>query len=167
MNCLFKVVLVAVCVLFVTSEEVERQPLLSNFLQYVKIDTQSDPNSRTVPSTEKQKNLGRLLVSQLLGYGLKDAHMDENGYIMATLPSNTNKKVTTIGFISHMDTSPQVSGKDVQPIIHRNYQLGKDLVHPVTGKVILQAAITPNLKNVVGHDLITADGTTLLGADDK
>jgi tripeptide aminopeptidase len=66
-----------------------------------------------------------------------------------------------------MDTSPQVSGKDVKPIIHKNYQLGKDLVHPVTGKVILQAAITPNLKNVVGHDLITADGTTLLGADDK
>ena len=164
-----KLLLFAICCFFVTSIEIEGKSsvLLSNFIKYCEIDTQSDPTSNTVPSTEKQKNLARLLVSQLLQYGLKDAHMDKNGYVMATLPSNTNKNVPTIGFISHVDTSPAVSGKNVKPILHRNYQLGKDLVHPETGKVILKFSETPNLKNVVGHDLITADGITLLGADDK
>eukprot|EP01080_Neovahlkampfia_damariscottae_P012491 gene12491-6239_t len=166
---IFNFVLLSLLCFFVTSLEIQGKSrhLLSNFVQYCKIDTQSDPNSRTVPSTEKQKNLAKLLVKQLLQYGLKDAHMDSNGYVMATLPSNSDKKVTTIGFISHMDTSPAVSGTNVKPILHKNYQLGKDLVHPETGKVILKFSETPNLKNVVGHDLITADGITLLGADDK
>ena len=92
------------------------------FLNYVKIDTQSDPNSPTCPSTEKQKNLGRLLVQELLEMGISDAELDENGYVYGTLKSNTNKAVPTICFCSHMDTSPDCSGENVKPIIHKNYK---------------------------------------------
>ena len=136
------------------------------FLRYVKIDTQSDPNSSTCPSTEKQKNLGKLLVSELLEMGISDAEMDENGYVYATIPSNTDKKVPVICFCSHMDTSPDCSGENVHPIIHKNYD-GKDIVLPKDHTQILKASEHPALLEQIGSDIITADGTTLLGADNK
>ncbi len=136
------------------------------FLMYVKIDTQSDPNSPTCPSTEKQKNLGKILVEELLAIGIVDAEMDENGYVYATLPSNTDKKIPVICFCSHMDTSPDCTGKDVNPIIHKNYD-GKDIVLPQDLSQILRTAEHPALLDQVGNDIITADGTTLLGADNK
>ena len=139
------------------------------FLRYVQIDTQSDPNSPTYPSTEKQKDLGRVLVKELLELGIKDAHLDEYGYVYATLPSNTTKKVPAICFCSHMDTSPDCSGKNVNPIVHKNYR-GKNIVLPKTTdgqKVTLSSKDHPELLNQFGNDIITADGTTLLGADNK
>ncbi len=136
------------------------------FLKYVKIDTQSDPNSPTCPSTEKQKNLGRLLVEELLAIGIKDAEMDENGYVYGTLPSNTSKKIPVICFCSHMDTSPDCTGKDVNPIIHKNYD-GKSIVLPNDNSQVLNPSEHPALLDQVGNDIITADGTTLLGADNK
>ena len=99
------------------------------FLKYVTIDTQSDPKSPTQPSTEKQKDLGRVLVQELLDIGINDAHLDDYGYVYATIPSNTDKEVPVICFCSHMDTSPDCSGEGVKPIIHYNYQ-GQDLVLP-------------------------------------
>jgi tripeptide aminopeptidase len=139
------------------------------FLRYVQIDTQSDPESTSCPSTEKQKNLGRVLVEEFLEIGIKDAHLDEHGYIYATILSNTTKKIPTICFCSHMDTSPDCSGKDVKPIVHKNYN-GKNIVLPKTTdkqKVILSPKDHPDLLNQIGNDIITADGTTLLGADNK
>lgn len=136
------------------------------FLNYVKIDTQSDPNSPTCPSTEKQKNLGRLLVEELLAIGITDAEMDENGYVYGTLPSNTTKSVPVICFCSHMDTSPDCSGKDVNPILHKNYD-GKNIVLPKDHTQILNPNDHPALIDQIGSDIITADGTTLLGADNK
>lgn len=136
------------------------------FLNYVKIDTQSDPNSPTCPSTEKQKNLGKLLVEELLSIGITDAEMDENGYVYGTLPSNTSKRVPVICFCSHMDTSPDCSGKDVNPIIHKNYD-GKNIVLPKDISQTLRTSEHPALLDQVGNDIITADGTTLLGADNK
>ncbi len=136
------------------------------FLKYVKIDTQSDPNSTTHPSTAKQKDLGKVLVSELIEMGISDAHLDEFGYVYATLPSNTTKKVATICFCSHMDTSPDCSGKNVNPLVHKNYQ-GKDIVLPKDITQVLKAAEHPDLMNKIGNDIITADGTTLLGADNK
>lgn len=139
------------------------------FLRYVQIDTQSDPDSSTCPSTYKQKNLGKVLVEELLAMGISDAHMDEHGYVYATLPSNTGKKVPVICFCSHMDTSPDCSGKDVKPIVHKNYN-GKNIVLPASTdgqKVILSPKDHPDLLNQKGNDIITADGTTLLGADNK
>jgi len=139
------------------------------FLRYVQIDTQSDPDSSSSPSTEKQKNLGKILVEELLQIGIGDAHMDEYGYVYATIPSNTSKKVPVICFCAHMDTSPDCSGKDVKPMIHKNYN-GKNIVLPNTTdgqKVILYLTDHPDLKNQIGNDIITADGTTLLGADNK
>lgn len=136
------------------------------FLRYVKIDTQSDPNSRTTPSTEKQKNLGRLLAEELKALGLKDAHMDEHCYVYATLPSNTNKKVPAICFCSHMDTSPDCSGANVNPIVHKNYN-GGDIVLPNDTTQVIRFDEHADLKNQIGHDIITTDGTTLLGADNK
>lgn len=136
------------------------------FTQYVKIDTESDPDSLTVPSTDKQKNLGQLLVQQLKEFGVTDAHLDEFGYVYATIPSNTDKTVPVICFCSHMDTSPDCSGKDVMPIIHKNYQ-GEDLVLPDDTSVIIRQSEHPDLIHQIGHDIITASGSTLLGADDK
>lgn len=136
------------------------------FLKYVQIDTQSDPNSPTQPSTEKQKNLAKVLVEELLEMGIKDAHLDEYGYVYATLPSNSTKKVPVICYCSHMDTSPDCSGKDVHPIVHSNYQ-GQDIVLPKDTTQILKVSEHPDLANQVGNDIITADGTTLLGADNK
>ena len=139
------------------------------FLRYVQIDTQSDPDSPTCPSTEKQKDLGKVLVEELLAMGISDAHLDEHGYVYGTLPSNTERKVPVICFCSHMDTSPDCSGKDVKPMVHKNYS-GKNIVLPNSTdgqKVILSVKEHPDLKDQIGNDIITADGTTLLGADNK
>jgi len=137
------------------------------FLRYVTIDTQSDPNSKSFPSTEKQKNLGRLLVSELHAIGIADAHLDEFGYVYATIPANTPKEnIPVICFCSHMDTAPDCSGKDVKPLLHKNYQ-GADIVLPDDPSQIIKLKEHPDLKNQAGNDLITASGTTLLGADNK
>lgn len=136
------------------------------FLRYVQIDTQSDPDSPTCPSTEKQKDLGRMLVQELLEIGVTDAHLDEHGYVYATIPSNTDKDVPVICFCSHMDTAPDCSGTGVKPIVHRNYQ-GQDLILPDDTTQVLRMGEHPDLKNQIGNDIITASGTTLLGADNK
>src|SRR5207237_10919449 len=136
------------------------------FLRYVVIDTQSDPASPTCPSTEKQKNLGRLLASELQSIGLTDAHLDEHGYVYATIPANTDKKVPVICFCSHMDTSPDCTGANVKPQVVRNYR-GGDIVLPADATQIIRAAEHPALSDQIGHDIITTDGTTLLGADNK
>jgi len=136
------------------------------FFRYVQVDTESDPSSSTHPSTEKQKNLGRLLVGELLAMGIADAQLDEYGYVYATIPANTDKTVPTVCFCSHMDTSPDCSGKNVKPLIHRNYQ-GDDIVLPDDPTVVIKRAEHPDLANQLGNDIITASGTTLLGADDK
>lgn len=140
--------------------------LQNRFAEYVKIDTQSDPESLSNPSTEKQKNLGKVLVKELLEIGITDAHLDEYGYVYATIPSNTDKNVPVICFCSHMDTSPDCSGYGVKPIIHENYQ-GQDLVLPDDHSIILKMSEHPDLKDQIGNDIITASGTTLLGADNK
>ncbi len=136
------------------------------FIKYAKIDTQSDPTSPTCPSSEKQKDLGKVLVAELLEMGISDAHMDENGYVYGTIPSNTTKKVPVICFCSHMDTSPDCSGKDVNPQINRNYD-GKDIILINDKTQIIKVANHPSLLKQIGNDIITTDGTTLLGADNK
>ncbi|MBX2893085.1 MAG: peptidase T [Saprospiraceae bacterium] len=136
------------------------------FLRYVTIDTQSDPNSPTQPSTEKQKNLSRLLVQELKAMGIADAELDEHGYVYATIPANTDKKVPVICFCAHVDTSPDCSGEGVKPIVHANYK-GQDLVLPDDPSVVIRMAEHEDLKHQIGHDIITASGTTLLGADNK
>ncbi|OQX88908.1 peptidase T [candidate division KSB1 bacterium 4484_87] len=147
------------------SEKIEHT-VVDRFLKYVKYDTQSSETSDTYPSTMKQKELGKALVEELKTMGLQDAEMDEYGYVMATLDATTDKKVPVIGLIAHMDTSPEVSGKDVKPIIHKNYQ-GGDIVLPGDPEQILREEDNPALKNQTGNDIITSDGTTLLGADNK
>ncbi len=139
---------------------------VDRFLRYVQVDTQSDPNSKTVPTTEKQKDLGRILVKELLEMGISDAHLDDFGYVYATLPSNTSKQVPVICFCSHMDTSPDSSGAGVKPIIHKAYD-GRDLVLPDDNKQVIRLAEHPDLQQQMGNDIITASGTTLLGADNK
>lgn len=136
------------------------------FLKYVQIDTQSDPNSTEFPSTSKQKNLGKLLVEELHELGISNAHMDSNGYVYANIPGNTKIPMPGIFFCSHMDTSPDCSGKDVKPIVHENYQ-GQDLVLPDDPKVIIKMSEHPDLAEQIGNDIITASGKTLLGADNK
>lgn len=135
-------------------------------LRYVTIDTQSDPNSPASPSTEKQKDLGRVLVSELKAMGVADAHLDDYGYVYATIPANTDKKVPVICFCSHMDTSPDVTGKDVKPQMVKNYR-GGDITLPGDTTQVIRFAEHPALKNQIGNDIITTDGTTLLGADNK
>jgi tripeptide aminopeptidase len=136
------------------------------FLRYVVIDTQSDPASPTCPSTEKQKNLGALLANELLGMGIRDAHLDAHGYVYATIAATTDKQVPVICFCSHMDTSPDCTGKDVKPQIVRNYR-GGDIVLPGDPTQIIHAADHPALADQIGNDIVTSDGTTLLGADNK
>src|SRR3972149_3444741 len=138
---------------------------VERFLEYVKYDTQSDENSKSFPSTEKQKILSADLVKELKEIGLKDAHLDEWGYVIASLPSNIKKTVPAIAFIAHVDTSPAVTGKNVKPIIHKNYK-GGDIKLPNGGWVIKESE-NPDLKKMKGLDIITTDGTTLLGADNK
>jgi tripeptide aminopeptidase len=139
---------------------------LERFLRYVVIDTQSDPASITCPTTEKQKDLGRLLARELRDIGLPDAHMDDNGYVYATLPANTAKRVPVICFCSHMDTSPDCSGANVRPQIVRSYQ-GGDIVLQADPSQVIRAREHPALAGQIGHDIVTTDGTTLLGADNK
>lgn len=138
---------------------------VNRFLQYVKYDTQSDEESTSFPSSEKQKVLSRLLVEELKQLGLTDANMDDWGYVLAALPSNTNKNVVPIGFIAHVDTSPAVSGENVKTMIHQNYK-GGDIKLP-KDKQVIKAKENPDLKNMKGYDIITSDGSTLLGADNK
>ncbi len=145
---------------------IDRRLFLDRFLTYVKFDTQSSEESDTYPSTEKQKELGRHLVKELKELGLKDVEMDEHGYVFGTLPSNVDYDVPVIGLIAHMDTSPEVSGANVNPIIHENYQ-GGDIVLPNDPEQVIEFDKNPELKHCIGKDIITTDGTTLLGADDK
>jgi tripeptide aminopeptidase len=136
------------------------------FLRYVLIDTQSDPESPASPSTEKQKDLGRVLAAELKAIGVTDAHLDDHGYVYGTIPANTTKKVPVICFCSHMDTSPDVTGKDVKPQMVKNYR-GGDITLPGDSSQVIRFAEHPALKNQIGNDIITTDGTTLLGADNK
>jgi tripeptide aminopeptidase len=136
------------------------------FLRYVQIDTQSDPQSTSYPSTEKQKDLGRLLVQELKDSGLPDADLDEFGYVYATLPGNTDKDVPVICFCAHMDTAPDCTGTGVKPIVHQNYD-GGDIVLPDDPAQVISPVDHPYLASRKGDDIITASGTTLLGADDK
>ena len=136
------------------------------FMRYVQIDTQSDPLSQTHPSTEKQKNLSRILVNELKGIGISDANMNEWGYVYATIPSNSDKQVPVICFCSHVDTAPDASGANVKPILHQHYQ-GQDIVLPDDVTQVLRKVDFPYLEKLTGNDIITASGKTLLGADDK
>ena len=140
--------------------------VLDRFLRYVVIDTQSDPSSSTQPTTEKQKDLGRVLVEELLEIGLSDAHLDEHGYVYATIPANTDKNVPVICFCSHMDTAPDFTGKNVKPQMLKSYA-GGDIQLPGDASRVIRVSEHPQLKNQIGNDIITTDGTTLLGADDK
>lgn len=142
------------------------QQLMDRFLRYVKIDTQSDPNSESTPSTEKQWNLAYKLVEELKEIGMKEVTIDDNAYIMATLPSNIDKEVPTIGFISHFDTTPDFSGTNVQPKIVEDYD-GGDIVLNMEQKIVLSPYYFEDLLQYEGQTIITTDGTTLLGADDK
>lgn len=143
-----------------------RKEVLERFLRYISVDTQSDDNSPTTPSTSKQFDLAKMLVKELKELGIKDAAVDENCYVMATLPANTDKKVPVIGFISHVDTSPDMSGANVKPQIIENYQ-GGDIVLNKEKDIVLSPKVFPELEEHIGQTLITTDGTTLLGADDK
>mgnify|MGYP001466629593 FL=1 len=136
------------------------------FLRYVQIDTQSNPQSETCPSTEKQKDLSRLLVQELQAMGIGDAHMDEHGYVYATIPANTSKQVPVICFCSHVDTAPDCSGTGVKPLVHNNYD-GGNITLPDDPSQVITTADHPYLLKKKGEDIITASGTTLLGADDK
>src|SRR5262245_60149422 len=140
--------------------------VLDRFLRYVRYDTQSDEQSATYPSTDKQLVLLRDLAAELREMGVTDAAMDEHGYVMATIPATTTKPgVPTIGFIAHVDTSPEMPGGNVKPIVHRAYD-GRDLVLPDDPTAVLRLADNPDLDDQMGHDIVTASGTTLLGADD-
>lgn len=136
------------------------------FLNYVQIDTQSDPHSTSSPTTEKQKNLGKVLVSELQALGIKNAHLDEHGYVYAQLDSNVSHEVPGLCFCAHMDTSPDCSGSEVKPIVHPFYH-GQDLILPDDPSVIIRLSDHPDLGEQIGNDIITASGTTLLGADNK
>lgn len=135
-------------------------------MRYVQIDTQSNPLSDTHPTTEKQKNLSKLLAEELKAMGISDAHMDEWGYVYATIPSNVDKEVPVICFCSHVDTAPDASGTDVKPIVHKKYD-GHDIILPDDNTQILSKDKFAYLEKLIGHDIITASGKTLLGADDK
>jgi tripeptide aminopeptidase len=140
--------------------------LLDRFLNYVQIDTQSDPESKSFPSTEKQKNLGRLLAYQLKEIGIEDAHMDEYGYVYATIPSTVNTSVPVICLCSHMDTAPDCSGEHVKPIVHHQYN-GQDIILPDDNSQVITTSAHPYLLKKIGDDIVTASGLTLLGADNK
>ncbi len=143
-----------------------KHTVTERFLRYAAIDTQSDPSSPTCPSTEKQKNLGRLLVRELQEIGVTDAHLDRHGYVYATIPANSSKQVPVICFCSHMDTSPDCSGTNVRPQIVKDYR-GGDIVLCGDPSQVIRIADNPALADQVGNDIVTSDGTTLLGADNK
>ena len=140
--------------------------MVERFLRYVAINTQSSEESESYPSTARQLELSRLLVQELRGMGLVDAGLNEHGYVFAGLPATTAKEVPVIGLIAHVDTSPEVSGAGVRPIVHRDYQ-GGELVLPGTPSQVIRPGDNPALAGCINHDLITTDGTTLLGADNK
>lgn len=141
--------------------------VLERFLRYVQIDTQSDPNSLSFPSTDKQRDLSKKLVVELQALGVTDAHLDEHGYVYATIPATSSKPtIPVICFCSHVDTSPDVSGAMVKPIVHANWQ-GQDLILPDDPTQVVRMAEHPDLANQLGNDIVTASGTTLLGADNK
>jgi tripeptide aminopeptidase len=150
--------------------KIPRRKMLERFLKYVQIDTQSSEESETYPSTEKQLNLSRLLVEELKSIGLKEVRLTEHGYVFATLPSNLPanhpSQVPVIGLIAHVDTSPDVSGANVKPVIHQNYP-GGAIFLPADKSQVIDPENNPALKDCLGHDIITTDGTTLLGADNK
>ena len=141
--------------------------VLERFLRYVKIDTQSDPQSESFPSTVKQRDLSNLLVSELLEMGVSDAHLDQHGYVYATIPATSQKSdVPVICFCSHVDTSPDVTGHNVKPIVHENWD-GSDIVLPDDPTQVLRMSELHDLDQQIGNDIVTASGTTLLGADNK
>jgi len=140
--------------------------ILNRFLSYVAIDTQSDDTSTTFPSTAKQFDMLNLLHDQLKAFGLDDVSIDSNGYVMGTLPSNTSKKVPVIGFVSHVDTSPDMSGANIKPRLVENYD-GKDIILNQEKNIVMTPVDFPELLEYIGQTLIVTDGTTLLGADDK
>ena len=147
--------------------QVNANQLAERFMRYVKVDTQSDPLSTTSPTTEKQKDLSRMLVKELNGMGISDAQMDEFGYVYATVPANTQKKdIPVICYCAHVDTAPDCSGTNVKPILHKNYD-GSDIVLPDDNARVLRMSDYPYLKNHISSDIITASGKTLLGSDDK
>ena len=147
--------------------EINKNAITERFMRYVQIDTQSDPQSNTHPSTEKQKNLSRLLTDELIAIGIKDAEMDEYGYVYATIPSNSEKEnIPVICFCSHVDTAPDCSGTNVKPILHKNYD-GEEIILPDDKSQVLSPVTHPYLHNHINEDIITASGKTLLGADDK
>lgn len=140
--------------------------VIDRFVRYIQINTKSDPDSESFPSTKEQFDLAQMLENELIQFGLQDVSLDENGYVMATLPSNTKKRVPVIGWIAHMDTSPDMSGEGVNPQFIDNYD-GGDIVLNKKEKIVLSPMDFPELKNYIGQTIITTDGTTLLGADDK
>ncbi|OJV50921.1 MAG: peptidase T [Bacteroidetes bacterium 43-16] len=135
-------------------------------MRYVQVDTQSDPFSEAQPSTEKQKDLSRILVEELKAIGITDAALDEHGYVYATIPSNISEEVPTVCFCAHVDTAPDCSGTNVKPILHPKWD-GSDIVLPDDNSVVISSSKHPYLKERIGDDIITASGLTLLGADDK
>jgi len=146
--------------------QINKNDIANRFMRYVQIDTQSDPQSGTHPSTEKQKDLSKIVVDELKQMGIADAEMDEYGYVYATILSNSEKDVPVICFCSHLDTAPDCSGTNVKPILHKNYD-GEDIVLPYDKSQVLSAVVYPYLKTQINGDIITASGNTLLGADDK
>jgi tripeptide aminopeptidase len=140
--------------------------ITERFFKYVQVDTEADPNSETYPSSFKQKDLSQILVAELLDLGIKDAETDEFGYVYATIPSNTSKKVLTVCFCAHIDTAPDCSGKNVKPILHKKWD-GTPIVLPDDTSVVITTESQKYLKEKIGDDIITASGLTLLGADDK
>ena len=145
---------------------IPKQQIIERFISYVTIDTESDPNSKTTPSTEKQWDLAHKLTKELISIGMKDVSIDQNAYVMATLPSNVEHVVPTIGFISHFDTTPDFTGKNVKPRVIENYD-GKDIALNAEQNIILSPSYFEDLLQYKGQTLIVTDGTTLLGADDK
>jgi len=167
---IFYALVVSLVLAFTMSAQVKppTESAMSRFLRYVKIDTQSAEDQPAPPSTKKQLVLAELLAKELKELGVKDVRISEWGIVYGMVPGNLadNNAVPTIGFIAHMDTSPAVSGANVNPIIHKNYQ-GGDIILPNDKTQVITAAQNPDLKNLIGDDIITADGTTLLGSDDK
>lgn len=148
------------------SIEINKDAIAARFMRYVQVDTQSDPQSGAHPSTEKQKELSKILVEELKQMGIANAEMDDFGYVYATILPNTEKKVPVICFCSHIDTAPDCNSSNVKPILHKNYN-GEEIVLPDDPAQILSPIVYPYLKNHIGSDIITASGKTLLGADDK
>lgn len=143
-----------------------RFTVAERFMRYIQVDTQSDPHSNSIPSTEKQKDLSRILVAELQEMGITDAHLDKWGYVYATIPATSNKNIPVICFCAHVDTSSDSSGTGVRPIVHRNWN-GEPIVLPDDATQVIRTEDHPYLKERIGDDIITASGTTLLGADDK